>query len=155
MHEPMSGGAQPMWLDAGSVALGAVAVEALAGALDWACTGSVGMGIPLVGMMVGITAGLSLHARRKPEWLTRASLKQLAVRVGAVHFVAAGALWGASSELTGPALALGVGSIGLLGGLSALVVTLCAGDGVAMVYCPFPEVSSEESSGPSGPWRRR
>ena len=151
----MSRGPRQMWLDAASVALGALVVEVLAGALDWAWTGSVGMGSLLLGMVLGIVAGLSLHARRTPEWLTRESLRQLALGVAAVHFVAAGALWAASSDLTGPALAFGVGAIGLLGGLSALVVTMCAGDGVAMVFSPFPEVSSDENTGPSGPWRRR
>lgn len=143
-----------MWMDATSIALGALLVEGLTSMVDWAATGSVGMGAPLLGMALGIAAGLSLHARKTPTWLTRASLRQLALRVGAVHFVVAGTLWGASSDASGPALALGTGAIGLLAGLSAMVVTMCAGDGVAMVFSPFVEESAADS-GPTGPWRRR
>ena len=145
-----------MWTDATSVALGALVVEALTGAADWAWTGSIGMGAPLLGMVLGIAAGLSLHARHKPAWLTRTSLRLLAIRIAAVHVGVAATVWGATSDQSGPALAVGVVAVGLLAGLSALVVTMCAGDGVAMVFSPFGEGSpADHDSGPSGPWRRR
>ncbi|MBC04276.1 MAG: hypothetical protein CMJ34_13400 [Phycisphaerae bacterium] len=145
--------ARKLWWDAIGIALGALLCEVLAGLGDWVVTGSVGMGVPLLAMVVGITTGLSLHARRKPTWLTRASLRQLALRVAAVHAVAAAALWGASATTTGPGLAIGAVAIGLITGLSAMVVTMCTGDGVAMVFSPFAEAPSDD--GPTGPWRRR
>ena len=143
-------------LDAAAVGTGALLLEALAGAVDWWWTGSMGMGAPLFGMVIGIGLGLSLRARRRQQWLTRAALRQLALGVGLVHFVAGGALWGASSDLSGSPHLMGVCAIGLLVGLSALIVTLCVGDAVAMVFSPFADATDAEGeSGPSGPWRRR
>jgi hypothetical protein len=142
--------------DAAGVATGALLVEVLAGAIDWFWTGSVGMGAPLMGMVLGIVAGLSLHARSKPGWLTRASLRRIALGVGVVHLVLGGLLWGATTELGGASLLLGIGAIGLLVGFSALVVTMCVGDAVAMVFSPFADVPTAGSDQrPDGPWRRR
>ncbi len=149
----------PSWrlrLDATAVGLGALVLEGLAGVTDWWWTGSVGMGAPLMGMVLGIGIGLSLHARRRKAWLTRASLRRLSLGVAGIHFLAGGALWGASSKLSGGALLMGMGAIGLLVGLSALIVTMCAGDAVAMVFSPFSDAhEGEGEGGPSGPWRRR
>ena len=141
------------WRGALLVSTMALLLEALAATVDQLWTGSMGMGAPLLGMVLGIAVGLSAQVRIEPAWLTRATLKQLALSVAGAHFVAGGLLWGASTELSGGGFALGVGAIGLLSALSALVVTLCVGDAVAMVFCPFPEPPS--SSQPTGPWRRR
>lgn len=142
--------------DAAGVAAGALAVETLAGAVDWWWTGSVGMGAPLLGMVLGIVLGLSLHARGKPNWLTRDSLRRIAVQIGFVHFCSGGLLWAVTTELSGAALALGFGAIGLLVGLSALVITMCVGDAVAMVFSPFSDAADGGvDQRPAGPWRRR
>jgi len=143
-------------LDATGVAGGALLLEGLAGAADWWWTGSVGMGAPLLGMVFGIVLGLSLRARRRRDWLTRSSLRRLALGIAGVHFLAGGALWGVSSELPGGARLLGMGAVGFLVGLSALIVTMCVGDAVAMVFSPFPDSDpGDGDGGPSGPWRRR
>jgi len=99
---------------------------------------------------------LSAHARRKPEWLTRDSLRRIAVSVALVHFVTGGLLWAATSALSGASLALGFFAIGLLVGVSALIVTMCVGDAVAMVFTPFRDTSPPDADQrPAGPWRRR
>lgn len=142
--------------DACLVAAGALLVEVLAGTIDWSWTGSVGMGAPLIGMVFGIVAGLSAHARRKPEWLTRDSLRRIALVVAGVHFVTGGLLWAATSDLDGSSLAVGFFAIGLLIGFSALIVTMCVGDAVAMVFTPFADTPpADADQRPAGPWRRR
>jgi hypothetical protein len=134
----------------------AVGLELLAGIADHHFSGSVGMGAPLLGMVLGVVLGLVVGVRTTPGWLTRESLRRLAVEVGGVHFALGGALWGLTTDLAGSAVLLGVGAIGLLVGLSALIVTMCAGDAVAMVFCPFPDPSQgNPGGGPAGPWRRR
>lgn len=134
----------------------AAVVEGACVAVDVGVTGSLGMGAALVGMVVGISGGLSLSARRDRGWLTRDYLRRLAVGLGLGHFLLGGGVWVAVVGATGAKLFLGFGAIGLLVGLSAALVTMCAGDAVAMVYCPFADVSGRGSGdGPAGPWRRR
>jgi len=107
-------------------------------------------------MVSGLTLGLALGARRDRTWLTRTSLRQMSVRVGLGHFLIGGPLWGIVTGATGPRLLLGVGAIGALAGLSAVLMTMCVGDAVAMVLCPFPDPTKDHpDGGPVGPWRRR
>ena len=142
--------------DAVGVSAVALVGEGLLGALDLWATGALGMGGPLVGMVLGVALALSLRARRDPTWLTRDRLRRLAVDVAGVHFLVLGLAYATGSGLSGAARLLGMGALGLLGALASGAVVMCVGDGVAMVLSPFSDLPREGGpGGPAGPWRRR
>lgn len=146
------------WLDAVFVSASAVAGLLLGALLHSLLTGAIGLAGPLLGHIAGTTGLLALQVKRRPGWLTRDHLRRLSVRAGVLEAAAVGLGWGACANtwperfMASESVGLAAVATGLLVGGTGLVVTLCAGDGVAMVWSPFPE---ERTGQAHGPWRRR
>lgn len=135
-----------------ALAAGMVSGEAVCGALSWMVWGRVGLLAVLFGMCGGSVGVLTWLVRGRSRWMDRAALRGLSARVALVHVVVWAGLWvaaGVPDTLLGAWVVLGAVAVGLLFGLGSLVVTLCVGDVVAMIFAPF----TDELKPPR--WRRR
>ncbi|MEL6345038.1 MAG: hypothetical protein AAFV53_18120 [Myxococcota bacterium] len=114
--------------------------------IDKALTGGIGLMVPLAGLFLGAVAAFCFLGSKQVGWPKRRAIQRTAVRSALVHWLVGTVIYAAlffadpsQFEFSAAALVMFAPLVGVLPGLSALILTMCAGDSAATILGSYGE----------------